>query len=160
MESNRALRKLRGMLRLQQDALRQGRQAEAERCAEMIQDWLTRHKLAMSDVEAGELDTTIGRTILQDKKGRKRRVLWQTILLSEIAKANDCSAISIDKSNNYHLVGMESDRQIVVTLFRYFSDLARHLSQAETLRHKARRRPGFSDSGFRTGYLIGFAEAV
>lgn len=154
MES-KILDKLRKLLRQSEGERAIGNLAAAQTFAAKVQELLTKHKLSMGDIPV--LDEATTAEAVGDETvsaGSQRRLAtWQLLLITLVAKANECKAIGIPGSNTFHLIGTETNRKMVSLLFSYFSLLAKDLADNETRDVGEGRR-------FKNAYLYGFAEAV
>lgn len=126
--------KLAKMLRHKESAEQIGSIAEAEAFATRIQELLDKHKLEMSDIQFVELETSEPiehECVRPDDLGIKqesKRIEWQEDLASAIAHANDCRTLINNYGNWSYFVGRKSDREICVSLLKYFTRLIVEMS--------------------------------
>jgi hypothetical protein len=178
---DKILDKLAKMLRHQESARQIGNAAEAEAFATRIQEWLTRHKLEISDIQFVEQEETepVDVEILRVKElnigYERRRIEWQEDLAYQIALANDCRTLLSNHSNTAFFVGRKTDREICVSLFRYFITLilayadkaAEEAKDSQRSELKARHGSYYTGASlrwrmrdFRASYCAGFSQAI
>lgn len=181
METDKIIDKLAKMLRHEESARKIGNAAEAEAFASRIQEWLTKHKLEISDVQFVQQEETqpVDVEILRDKElsigYERRRIEWQEDLAYQIALANDCKTLLSNHSNTAFFVGRKTDREICVSLFRYFVALilayadnaSNEAKDAQRAELKARRGNWYSGADlrwrmrdFHNSYCAGFSQAI
>lgn len=134
--------KLAKMIRHEQSARQIGSIAEAEAFASQVQTLLTKHGLEMSEIEfETEEVEPIGEEWAKSHDSDSpvpyvsHRVEWQEELAFAIALNNSC-ALLVTGSNSVCFVGRSSDRQICLSLYRYFAALALDLSDKTTNEHR------------------------
>jgi hypothetical protein len=100
-----------------------GSEAEAEAFAQMLQQLMLKHKIAMSDIQFADLDKDepIGHHRMDYQKGgiplKRARSQWLEQLASIIARAHFCRILVRSGSNRISLVGRESDRAVAEYTF-------------------------------------------
>lgn len=178
---NKIIDKLAKMLRHEESARKIGNTAEAEAFASRIQEWLTKHKLEISDVQFVEQEETepVDVEILRDEElaigYERRRIEWQEDLAYQIALTNDCRTLLSNHSNTVFFVGRKSDREVCVALFRYFLRLILEYAgkaadeAKDTQREQLKAKYGNSYTGadlrwrmrdFRNSYCAGFSQSI
>lgn len=178
---NKIIDKLAKMLRHQESARQIGNMAEAEAFATRIQEWLTRHKLEISDVQFAEQEQIepVDVEILRDRDlnigYERRRIEWQEDLAYQIALTNDCKTLLSNHSNTAFFVGRKTDREICVSLFKYFITLILEYADKaveearDAQRSELKARYGSSYTGadlrwrmrdFKNSYCAGFSQAI
>lgn len=146
MADDKIIDKLAKMIRHEQSARAIGSIAEAEAFASQIQEWLSRHKLEMSDIQWTEQESAEpidDEYVLPKDAGLKwesKRVRWQENLASAIARSNDCQTLISNSSNVSYFVGRKSDREICAALFKYFCGLIIEMSEKAALEAKGSER--------------------
>ena len=136
------INKLAKILKHQESARAIGSIAEAEAFASRIQEILTKHKLEMSDIQFVEqefAEPIASECLAPDDLGIKsesRRVLWQENLAYSIARSNDCRTLISNHSNYAFFVGRKTDREICISLLRYFLGLIIEMSEKVALESK------------------------
>lgn len=181
MNTDRIIDKLKKLLRHQESAAKIGSQAEAEAFAERIQELLTTHSLEMSDIEYEEQEHAepIDEEHVSAKdlgiKYERKRIEWQEDLAMAIAHNNHCRTLVTNYNNTAFFVGRKSDRELCVTLFRYFLRLIIEMSEKAALeakdaeRQELQRKHGSYYTGadlrwrmrdFRRSYCAGFSSAI
>lgn len=140
------INKLAKMLRHQESAKAIGSIAEAEAFAARIQELLSKHKLEMSDIQWTEQESAEpvdDEYVLPKDAGAKwesKRVRWQENLAATIARCNDCQTLISNSSNVSYFVGRKSDREICVSLFKYFVSLTVEMSEKAAMEAKDSER--------------------
>jgi hypothetical protein len=134
------------MIRHEQSAREIGSIAEAEAFASQVQFLLTKHGLEMSEIEfESEEVEPIGEEWARSHDHdspipyESHRVQWQEDLAYAIALNNNC-ALLVTGSNSVCFVGRPSDRQICLSLFRYFAYLALDLADKTAAEQRAAER--------------------
>jgi hypothetical protein len=182
--TNGIIEKLAKLIAHEESAREIGSLQEAEAFADKIQQLLSQHKLSLSDVEgkkeeAEGLSYTVVRPSewMEDKvraqvwERQQSVVSWLFHLANGIARSNDCVVVLYGRSNIFQFVGVKSDREPVVELFRYMARLAWELSTKaqQEAKDSLRAEVGWSGSAadvnaasrqYRTGWLQGFSDAV
>jgi len=156
MEDN-TIQKLKKMIAHQQSAAALGNTAEAEAFAQRIQQWLTKHKLSMSDLQAKEEEkegVSSGLAVDPRRFGMKDKddmIPWLLTLAHNIAKVNDCEILVNTKvrnatkaeqkktgkfyasqtTNQFVFVGIETDRLVAEELYVYMAKLAWEMAGKE-----------------------------
>lgn len=170
--------KLQKLVELEKSAREIGSLSEANAVAEKIQAFLTQYSLTMSDIEIKEeresgeqVDRQFIRPSDVGVKYTSHIIEWQWNLLQGIAKANNCHTFGHGGSNALTVIGFEADRQVVISLYKYFVHLAMQLADTALKTYKRSdeyRENYFYSSGDKAGhsrvwknsYLIGFASAI
>jgi len=152
--NNKILALLNKLLRQEAGEREIGNEEAAQRFGERVQDILKRYSLSMDDVTSSEATSAepVNHTLFTINENKKT-CAWQSVLLNGVAKANNCTALVIFKTNRYYIIGTETNKTIVMRLFVYFSDLAEHLANKERTAHGESVR-------FKNGYLYGFASGL
>lgn len=182
MANEQIIEKLRKLIAMERSARDIGSLAEAEAFASKIQEFLSKFKLEMSEVELNlqeESDPIDWEYVSTDDAGfrtLKTNVYWQILLANGIAKANSCKMIRASRNSNVVFAGRQSDRELCKILFLYLLELAKEMNdkaaksyKRETLNNvqtlygsmdidpsKLRRL----QKEFKQSWYVGFAEAV
>lgn len=173
--------KLAKMIRHEQSAREIGSVAEAEAFAAQVQVLLTKHGLEMSEIEfETEEVEPIGEEWAKSYGSDSpvpyvpHRVEWQEELAYAIALNNNC-ALLVTGSNSVCFVGRPSDRQICLSLYRYFAGLTLDIADKTTTerrdgeRERLKIRLGRYYSGadlrwhmvrFKASFCAGFSHAL
>jgi len=163
--NTKILDKLQKLIALQESAHKIGSLAEAEACAEAIQKLLNSHNLSMDDVEQhAALASPIDAEPLSIPNLPIE--LWQAMLLTCLSQINGCYAVH-DEGNHYFIVGRESDREIVRSLYKYFEGLGKEREAAFRQENAINFGYGFTVSMLITpldikaeSYMMGFTTAI
>lgn len=134
------------MIRHEQSARQIGSIPEAEAFASQVQLLLTKHGLEMSEIELETEEVEpIGEEWARSHEADSpvpyvsHRVEWQEELAFAIAQNNNC-ALLVTGSNSVCFVGRPSDRQICLSLYRYFAALALDIADKSATERRADER--------------------
>lgn len=167
--------KLQKLIKQEQSARHIGNLAEAEAFATKIQEFLLNYQLSMSDIQIeyeAENESVDKEEIHPRDVGQQLgfgNISWQVSLLKNIALSNNCKNIVSRNSNIQYVVGMNTDRQIVIALYAYFVQLAQDICNLEFESHKLTwEYPSQESTGKKRSYTLiwkkswleGFADSV
>lgn len=163
------LRKLKAMA---ESAAAIGNQAEAEAFATKVQDLLTEHKVAMSevDLQEQEADDPLGYHEYHpgqrgfdpfDDRAKKRRVQWIEQLAMTVAEAHFTKMIlNLDRSDRvvtYLFVGRQSDVELATYVFTVLGRNGITMAKKEYDRAK---REGRDTRDWYKTFLLGYQRAI
>lgn len=162
------IEKLKKLIAHEESARAIGNPAEAAAFAERIQQLLNKHNLSMSEVELYRAEKS-SVSIEPVQEGISNIEEWQRALLANLARINGCYALE-HRAGFQCVVGRRRDREIVISLFRYFEKLGLALSN-DYLNDRERAYSaiyaGFdfsnlftSDETRRNSFLLGFVATV
>lgn len=153
--------KLQKLIKQEQSARQIGNIAEAEAFATKIQEFLLNYQLSMSDIQIeyeAKNEEVDQEEIHPRDIGQQLgfgNIAWQVILLKNIAVSNNCKNIVSRNSNVQYVVGMNTDRQIVITLYAYFVRLAQDICNSQFEAHKLTwEYPSQESTGKKRSYTL------
>lgn len=166
---NKLLDKLKKLIAHEESARAIGNIAEAEAFADKIQQLLDTKNLSMSDVEVhAEQSSEIDCDVVSSEAGKFEE--WQKVLSQGICEINGCT--SLISPLGFLFIGRKTDREIAVSLYRYFEKLGFELGEKYQNSGVAYQHSlAWDGSGFRliglektekeiNSYLLGFAVQV
>lgn len=163
---DKVIKKLTKLIAHEESARAIGSTAEAAAFAERIQQLLNKHNLSMSEVELHRAEkSAVSMEPVQENF--QNIEIWQRALLSNLARINGCYALE-HRLGFQCVVGRRCDREIVISLFRYFEKLGLELSD-DYLNDRQRVYDGIyaglwsmlkSDETRRNSFLLGFVATV
>lgn len=121
------IEKLKKLIAHEQSAHEIGNQDEAKAFAETIQKLLDKYNLSRSDIEVdSEQQSPIGYETIVPVGAF---LDWQEILIDTISGLNGCCTLLNKSPFGLIIIGRQSDREIVISLYRYFEQLCLELGE-------------------------------
>lgn len=141
-----------------------GSEAEAMIFAEAVQRMLLKHDLELSDVEYEvELAQDPVKMHGVPIRGKKRKVLWTTVLVNGIAKGHLCASLGMPNTDAVLLVGRRQHRLVAEFMIKTLVKLAEELADKAYVKffYACQAEGDVTQArGFRDSFLTGFAVRV
>ncbi len=164
MNTERAIDKIKKLIRHEQSARHCSTPEEAAAFAGRIQELLIKHKISMSEVRVDNEpesekvgEETVRAGYYSVRYGRGYVPLEDNRIMRVVAEAHFCQAIGLPGTNTILVVGEEQDRAVAVEMFRFLtSTMKRQVRLEEEKTRRARR----SVRKFKPYFYLGFTLAV